>query len=59
MNKNGSNTAKFSIGFGVVGFLAGVYLAITGETVIGIAGAIASAGLAYKGFIDLKKSKSE
>jgi len=42
---------------GVLGFISGLFLVFSGETFIGIAGSIASAGIAYKGFVDLKKFK--
>ncbi len=55
MDKNENNGAKFAAALGTIGLIAGVFLIFSGDTFIGIAGSVASAGIAYKGFNDLKK----
>ncbi|WP_299214231.1 hypothetical protein [uncultured Aquimarina sp.] len=44
--------------FGIIGFLAGIGLLLGGNILIGSFGSIASAGLAYKGYKDLKELKN-
>jgi len=51
------NVAKAAVTFGILGLVAGVFLLFSGETIMGIAGSIASAGIAVKGFSDLRKQK--
>ena len=51
------NTANFPMILGIIGFLAGIGLMFTESWFIGVFGSIASAGLAIKGFQDLKKQK--
>ena len=42
---------------GILGSIAGISLLFTESWFIGIFGGIASAGIAYKGYSDLKKQK--
>jgi hypothetical protein len=55
MKKNNKNTSIFGITIGVIGFLAGLFLIFSGQTFIGIAGCLACAGVAIKGFKDVQK----
>jgi len=57
MSSSKNNAAKMGLTIGVLCLIAGIFLAFSGQTLIGICGSIASAGIAYKGFTDLKKSK--
>lgn len=57
MDKNKKDLAKAAVTFGILGLVAGLFLLFSGETVIGVGSSIASAGIAYKGFNDLKKFK--
>ncbi len=56
MDKNRGNTSKMTLVIGVCGFVAGVFLIFSGETFIGIAGSVASAGLALKAYKNSKSS---
>ncbi len=58
MDKNKKNSAKMVLTFGIIGFLAGIGLLFSGNKLIGIFGSMASAGLALKGYKDLKELKS-
>ena len=51
--------ATFNLGLviGVLGMIAGIGLLFTESWFIGLFGGIASAGIAYKGYQDLKASK--
>lgn len=51
--------AKFILVIGILGFIAGIFLVFSGELFIGIFGAISSAGIAGKSFIDLKSNEKE
>jgi len=57
MSTNKNNSAKMGLTIGIFGLIAGIFLAFSGQTLIGVCGSIASAAIAYKGFSDLKKSK--
>lgn len=50
MEKNKKKGYNLGLILGILGFLAGVYLVIEGDYVIGIAGGIASAGLAVMNY---------
>lgn len=56
MAKNDNNGGKIAATLGTIGLIAGLFLIFSGDTFIGIAGSVASAGIAYRGFSDLKKS---
>ena len=55
MDQKSSNDGKLALILGVLGFLAGIVLLFSGNMMIGAFGAIASAGVAIKGYSDLKK----
>lgn len=55
MNNRKNNAAKLGIGIGVLGLIAGILLSFSGNAFIGVAGSIASVGVAFKGITDLKK----
>jgi len=58
MKKNNNKTLKvFLITIGVIGFFAGIFLALNGYKIMGIAGSMASAGVSIKGINDLKKDR--
>lgn len=43
---------------GIIGFIAGIFFLFSKQYFIGISGSIASAGIAYKSYSDLKKSRT-
>lgn len=57
MDKNKKNASKVALTIGVIGAISGVFLILSKEWFIGIFGTIASAGIAYKGRVDLKSGK--
>ena len=58
MSKKNKRSTNLSLIVGVLGFIAGIGLLFTESWLIGIFGSVASAGLAYKGFHDSRKSKN-
>ncbi|NAS13845.1 hypothetical protein [Poritiphilus flavus] len=42
---------------GTIGLIAGILLIVSGQTLVGAAGSVASGGLALKGFLDSRKSE--
>jgi len=54
MNENNRKPSKMGFIIGIIGFIAGVFLVFSGQTLIGLAGSIASLGIAIKGYKDLK-----
>ena len=57
MDKNKNNASKVGLVIGIAGVIAGMFLLFSEEWFIGISGTVASAGLAIKGYIDLKSTK--
>ncbi|UOY06530.1 hypothetical protein L0P88_21725 [Muricauda sp. SCSIO 64092] len=57
MDKKQQNAPKTGLIIGVCGFIAGIFLIFSNQIIIGIAGSFASAGIAIKGYMDLKKLK--
>ena len=58
MNENKNNMPKvFLIAIGIIGFIAGIFLTINGNKIMGVAGSVASAGIAIKGINELRKEK--
>ncbi|MFP2994794.1 hypothetical protein ABN763_02740 [Spongiivirga sp. MCCC 1A20706] len=55
MDKKRKNSAKLGIAIGVLGLITGILLSFSGNAFIGVAGSIASVGVAFKGITDLKK----
>ncbi len=58
MSEKEKNSAKMTLTFGIMGFLAGIGLLLGGNRLIGIFGSIASAVLVFKGYKDLKELKN-
>ena len=58
MNNKNKNRVNLPLVLGILGFLAGIGLMFGENKLIGIFGSIASAGLAYKGYKELKESKN-
>ncbi|NJB71861.1 Kef-type K+ transport system membrane component KefB [Saonia flava] len=58
MNKNKVNASKMGLIIGIIGFIAGIFFLFSKQYFIGISGSIASAGIAYKSYSDLKKSRT-
>ena len=56
MKKN-KQSANLGLTIGVLGFIAGIGLLFSESWFIGIFGSIASVGIAYKGYQDLKQPK--
>ncbi len=56
MDKNRINIAKFAIGLGITGVIAGIFLIFSGENIMGFSSSVASAGIVYIGFGQLKKT---
>ncbi len=54
MDKNKTNASKTILTFGIMGFIAGIFLLFSDMYLIGIFGGIASAGLVLKAYRDLK-----
>lgn len=52
MSKQGKSTFNLALVIGVLGFICGIGLLFTENWFIGLFGAIASAGIAYKGYQD-------
>jgi Kef-type K+ transport system membrane component KefB len=57
MNKKSNTKVNLPFVLGILGMLAGIGLMFGENKFIGVFGSIASAGLAYKGYQDLKESK--
>ncbi|QTD37901.1 hypothetical protein JL193_00910 [Polaribacter batillariae] len=47
----------FLVTIGVIGIIAGIFLAVSGNKTTGISGSIASAGITIKGIRDIIKIK--
>ncbi len=58
MSKKNKRSTNLSLIIGVLGFTAGIGLLFTDSWLIGLFGSVASAGLAYKGYQDSRKSKN-
>lgn len=56
MDKNKNNLAKFAIGLGITGIIAGLFLIFSGDTVIGVSSSVASISIVYIGLWQLKKT---
>jgi len=54
MDKNKTNASKARLTFGIMGFIAGIFLLFSDKYIIGILAGIASAGLAIQAYVDLK-----
>ncbi|NRB51811.1 MAG: hypothetical protein HRU41_29330 [Saprospiraceae bacterium] len=54
MSKQGNSTFNLALVIGILGFICGIGLLFTETWFIGVFGAIASAGIAYKGYQDSK-----
>ena len=52
------NKSKLGLIIGILGVAAGIVLIFSDSWQIGIGGSLASAGLVYQGYRDLKKSDS-
>lgn len=59
MKSNNKNTHKMGLTLGILGFLAGVGLLLSGNRFMGIFGSLASAGLIFKGYKDMKEAKHQ
>ena len=58
MSENKNNIPKvFLISIGIIGFIAGIFLTINGNKIMGVAGSVASAAIALKGINELRKEK--
>ena len=58
MSENKNNMPKvFLISIGIIGFIAGIFLTINGNKIMGLAGSVASAAIAIKGINELRKEK--
>ena len=58
MSENKNTMPKvFLITIGIIGFIAGIFLTINGNKIMGIAGSVASAAIAIKGINELRKGK--
>ena len=55
MSTKNKKSAKMGLTIGILGCIAGIVLLFTESRFIGIFGFIASAGIAYKGYKDLKE----
>jgi len=55
MDKNKTTASKMTLTFGIIGCIAGLFLLFSENYMMGIFGAIASVGIAVKGYGDLKK----
>ncbi|MGW1455214.1 hypothetical protein ACWBC2_09520 [Salegentibacter agarivorans] len=47
----------FLLSIGIIGFIAGIFLTINGDKIMGLAGSVASAAIAIKGINELRKEK--
>ena len=54
MSKKNKSSVNLALILGILGFIAGIALLFGESWFIGIFGSIASAGVAYKGYQDLK-----
>jgi hypothetical protein len=57
MNSQKKKSINLPLIIGILGTIAGVFLIFSDNSFIGFFGAIASAGLAYKGYKDSKELK--
>ena len=57
MSKKNKLSANLGLIIGVLGIIAGIWMMAEENWMIGIFGTIASAGIAYKGYMDWKASK--
>jgi len=58
MSKKNKPSTNLGLIIGILGFIAGVALLFTESWLIGIFGALASAGIAYKGYQNSRGSKN-
>ena len=58
MSKKNKTLPNPGLIIGILGFVAGIGLLFTESWFIGIFGSIASAGIAYKGYLDSRGSKN-
>jgi len=60
MNENKNNMPKvFLITIGIIGFIAGIFLTLNGNKIMGLAGSVASAAIAIKAMNELRKEKKQ
>ena len=59
MSGKSKDSHKMVLTFGILGFLAGIGLLFSDSKLIGVFGAIASAGLIIKSYTELKKLKNQ
>ena len=59
MSEKKNTWLSLPIILGTLGLIAGIVLLFEGNWLIGIAGSIASAGLAYKGYMDYKTQEKK
>ncbi len=59
MKDKNKNSLKMTLTFGIMGFLAGIGLLFSDSKLIGVFGAVASAGLIIKSYTELKKLKNQ
>jgi tetrahydromethanopterin S-methyltransferase subunit C len=58
MSENKNSMPKvFLITIGIIGFIAGIFLTLNGNKIMGIAGSVASVAIAIKGINELRKEK--
>ena len=57
MKKN-KISRKLKITIGILGSIAGIFLASNGDTFIGISGAIASGSIAFQGIKEMRNEKN-
>jgi len=58
MSEKKNNVPKvFLITIGIIGFIAGIFLTLNGNKIMGVAGSVASAAIAIKGINELRKEK--
>jgi hypothetical protein len=57
MDKNKKNASKLALVIGIIGCISGIFLIFEEQWFIGISGAIASTGIALKGYMDLNAAK--
>ena len=58
MSENKNKPLKvFLVTIGAIGTIAGIFLEVNGNKIMGISGSIASAGITIKGINDIRKEK--
>ncbi len=58
MSENKNKPLKvILVTIGIIGTIAGIFLAVNGNKIMGISGSIASAGIAIKGINDIRNEK--